>query len=169
MTSEKRAFILGMVTAFSECVAGGCKRLALSPPLMPEEYARIAPEACLLVERHGLIHHHETNPELPEGERSVEGVRARLCQIAAEVLGSPSYLSGFARAGVQEEQALELLALCQGCLGDLDGFLSAPEHAVVYGPMLRETDSCLEVAQKNIANVYHNPVARMDWGESEDD
>ena len=69
MTSEKRAFILGMVTAFSECVAGGCKRLALSPPLMPEEYARIAPEACLLVERHGLIHHHETNPELPEGER----------------------------------------------------------------------------------------------------
>ncbi len=107
--------------------------------------------------------------ELPEGERSVEGVRARLCQIAAEVLGSPSYLSGFARAGVREEQALELLALCQGCLGDLDGFLSAPEHAVVYGPMLRETDSCLEVAQKNIANVYHNPVARMDWGESEDD
>ena len=69
MTSEKRAFILGMVTAFSECVAGGCKRLALSPPLMPEEYAQIAPEACLLVERHGLIHHHETNPELPEGER----------------------------------------------------------------------------------------------------
>ena len=66
---DRRSFILGMVTAFSECVAGGCKRLALSPPLMPEEYARIAPEACLLVERHGLIHHHETNPELPEGER----------------------------------------------------------------------------------------------------
>ena len=32
---DKRSFVLGMITAFSECVAGGCKRLALSPPLTP--------------------------------------------------------------------------------------------------------------------------------------
>ena len=29
---DKRSFILGMITAFCECVAGGCKRMALSPP-----------------------------------------------------------------------------------------------------------------------------------------
>ena len=38
---DKRSFILGMVTAFSECVAGGCKRLALSPPLVHEDYDMI--------------------------------------------------------------------------------------------------------------------------------
>lgn len=29
MGYDKRSFIMGMITAFSECVAGGCKRLAL--------------------------------------------------------------------------------------------------------------------------------------------
>ena len=69
MTSEKRAFILGMMTAFCECVAGGCKRLALSPPLKPAEYAEICEEAGLLFRKHGLLFAHETNPELPEEER----------------------------------------------------------------------------------------------------
>ena len=35
---DKRSFILGMVTAFSECVAGGCKPLAFSPPLNRTDY-----------------------------------------------------------------------------------------------------------------------------------
>ena len=69
MTSEKRAFILGMITAFCECVAGGCKRLALSPPLKPDEYEEICGEAGLLIQKHGLLHAHETNPELPEEDR----------------------------------------------------------------------------------------------------
>ena len=42
---DRRSFILGMVTAFSECVAGGCKRLALSPPLSRDDYRTIAAEA----------------------------------------------------------------------------------------------------------------------------
>ena len=42
---DKRAFILGMITAFSECVAGGCKKLALSPPLSHEDYEMIHEEA----------------------------------------------------------------------------------------------------------------------------
>ena len=42
---DKRSFVLGMVTAFSECVAGGCKRLALSPPLTEAEYAAFGPAA----------------------------------------------------------------------------------------------------------------------------
>lgn len=69
MTVEKRCFILGMITAFSECVAGGCKDLALSPPLTPGEYEQIKEEACALVERHGLAWLRERNPELPEERR----------------------------------------------------------------------------------------------------
>ena len=69
MEDNKRYFILGMVTAFSECVAGGCKRPALSPPLKPEEYGEVCGEACAIIERHGLLHWHERNAELPEAER----------------------------------------------------------------------------------------------------
>ena len=69
MTGEKRAFILGMVTAFCECVAGGCKRMALSPPLTAADYAAVHDEAESIVEKHGLVHLHEPNADLPEGER----------------------------------------------------------------------------------------------------
>lgn len=69
MDDKKRYFILGMITAFSECVAGGCKRLALSPPLKPGEYGEVGEEACAIIEKHGLVHYHELNAELPEGER----------------------------------------------------------------------------------------------------
>ena len=66
---DKRSFILGMITAFSECVAGGCKRLALSPPLTHADYEMIANEACELIEKHGLLHYHEENLDLPEAVR----------------------------------------------------------------------------------------------------
>ena len=66
---DKRSYILGMITAFSECVAGGCKRLALSPPLTKEDYARIADEAYLIIEKHGLLHYHERNLDQPESRR----------------------------------------------------------------------------------------------------
>ena len=66
---DKRSFILGMITAFSECVAGGCKRLALSPPLTRADYEAVADEACELIEKHGLLHYHEENLDLPEAER----------------------------------------------------------------------------------------------------
>ena len=66
---DKRSFILGMVTAFCECVAGGCKRLALSPPLGKGDYERVAEEANAIIEKHGLIHYHERNLDLAEDER----------------------------------------------------------------------------------------------------
>ncbi len=66
---DKRSFILGMITAFSECVAGGCKRLALSPPLTGEDFALVADEAREIIRRHGLISYHEQNADLPENER----------------------------------------------------------------------------------------------------
>ena len=69
MALEKRSFILGMVTAFSECVAAGCKKLALSPPLTKEDYEIVHKEAEEIIEKHGLLHYHEQNMDLPENER----------------------------------------------------------------------------------------------------
>ena len=66
---DRRSFILGMITAFSECVAGGCKRLALSPPLSWEDYRMIAAEAEEIIEKHGLLHYHEENLDRPEAVR----------------------------------------------------------------------------------------------------
>ena len=66
---DRRSFILGMVTAFSECVAGGCKRLALSPPLSRDDYRTIAAEAEEIIEKHGLLHYHEENLDRPEAVR----------------------------------------------------------------------------------------------------
>ena len=66
---DQRSFILGMITAFSECVAGGCKDLALSPPLEDEIYEAVAPEAEEIVRRHGLLSCHERNLDLPAAER----------------------------------------------------------------------------------------------------
>lgn len=66
---DKRSFILGMITAFSECVAGGCKRLALSPPLTPADRTAVGEEARAIIEKHGLLCSHERNPELPKNER----------------------------------------------------------------------------------------------------
>lgn len=66
---DKYSFILGMVTAFSECVAGGCKRLALSPPLTHEDYEMVKEDACAIIEKHGLLHLHEKNEDLPPEER----------------------------------------------------------------------------------------------------
>ena len=58
---DKESFILGMITAFSECVAGGCKRLALSPPLTHTDYEMVKDDACEIIEKHGLVHLHEKN------------------------------------------------------------------------------------------------------------
>ena len=69
MNSDKRCFIMGMIVAFSECVAGGCKRLALSPPLLPGDYGIVGEEACAVIEKHGLLHLHEKNADMPEEMR----------------------------------------------------------------------------------------------------
>ena len=66
---DQKSFILGMVTAFCECVAGGCKRLALSPPLSRDDYWTIAAEAEEIIEKHGLLHYHEENLDRPEAVR----------------------------------------------------------------------------------------------------
>ena len=38
---DRKSFILGMVTAFAECVANECKKVAFSPPFYPEDYETV--------------------------------------------------------------------------------------------------------------------------------
>ncbi|MBR4459238.1 MAG: hypothetical protein IKS31_09805 [Clostridia bacterium] len=66
---DKASFILGMVTAFSECVAAGCKKLALSPPLTHDDYVMIADRAYAVIREHGLLYAHETNEDRSEERR----------------------------------------------------------------------------------------------------
>ena len=66
---DQQSFALGMITAFCECVAGGCKRLALSPPLTHAMYEKICAKACEIIEKHGLLWYHEENLDLPDAER----------------------------------------------------------------------------------------------------
>ena len=69
MEYDQKSFILGMIAAFCECVAGGCKRMALSPPLSGDIFNQVRPEAYQCIEKHNLLHFHEKNEDLPEGER----------------------------------------------------------------------------------------------------
>ena len=69
MAYDKYSYIMGMIVAFCECVAGGCKRLALSPPLTAEDYAMVEAEANRVIEAHGLVPFHERNEDAPEGRR----------------------------------------------------------------------------------------------------
>ena len=66
---DRNSFILGMVAAFCECVAGGAKPLALSPPLTHQDYAQVGQEAMTMAQRHGLVAYHEENLDLPQPER----------------------------------------------------------------------------------------------------
>lgn len=67
---DKASFVYGMVTAFCECVAAGCKPLALSPPLRDADYAAMQAEAYRLVAAHGLLAYHERNADLPPETRA---------------------------------------------------------------------------------------------------
>ena len=95
-------------------------------------------------------------------QRSAEGVRARLCQVASEALSSPTYLGGFARCGVGEEEAKGLLGLTSQCVDDLHDFAAAEEYREVYAPMFAQIDEGLDLAKMTIAATYHNPIASLE-------
>ena len=83
---EKKSFILGMVTAFCECVAAGCKDLALSPPLTASDYHEVHMDAEVLTKKHGLIAYHKKNEDLPSAERFEWIVITRNTETLAEYL-----------------------------------------------------------------------------------
>lgn len=68
-TIDRRSFILGMITAFAECVATECKRAALSPPFYPEDHESVLPEAETIAKEQGIFLWYEENLDIPENVR----------------------------------------------------------------------------------------------------
>ena len=58
---DNRSFQLGMINCFAEMVAAGVKRLAISPPLTPEEYLALREASEAIVEGSGIYSYLETS------------------------------------------------------------------------------------------------------------
>ena len=58
---DLRSFQLGMINCFAEMVAVGVKKLAISPPLTPEEYERIREASETIVRGSGIHSFLETS------------------------------------------------------------------------------------------------------------
>ena len=61
---DRISFIMGMITAFGECLASECKRGALSPPFYPEDRDRVWPAAQRVARQQGLILDYEENRDM---------------------------------------------------------------------------------------------------------
>ena len=76
---DRTSFQLGMINCFAEMVAAGVKRLAISPPLTPEDYEEIRDASDEIVEGSGIRSFLETSllitdlqsPEFTLGKWSV--------------------------------------------------------------------------------------------------
>lgn len=66
---DRKSFILGMVTAFAECVANESKKAALSPPFYPEDYETVVQEIEIIAKDQGISVWFEENLDLPENRR----------------------------------------------------------------------------------------------------
>jgi len=73
---DARSFGLGMIYAFTEAVASGCKPLALSPPLEPTDLPEFLPAAAAIASEYGTAVGSDTdflvtrlfNPAFTEGK-----------------------------------------------------------------------------------------------------
>jgi len=66
---DRRSFMLGMITAFAECVAGEAKRCAFSPPFYPDDYHALLPETERIAKEQGVYLWFEENADIPEEVR----------------------------------------------------------------------------------------------------
>jgi hypothetical protein len=68
-TIDRKSFILGMVTAFAECVANECKKVAFSPPFYPEDYEIVLQGVENIATDQGIFLWYEENLDIPEDVR----------------------------------------------------------------------------------------------------
>ena len=66
---DRRSYILGMITAFAECVSNECKKVALSPPFYPDDYPSVVSEAEMIAKDQGISMWYEENEDIPENKR----------------------------------------------------------------------------------------------------
>jgi hypothetical protein len=66
---DRKSFMLGMITAFAQCVAGEAKKMAFSPPFYTEDYKDLREEAERICQEQGVFLWHEKNADLPAAKR----------------------------------------------------------------------------------------------------
>jgi len=66
---DRISFILGMITAFAECVTNECKKLAFSPPFRPQDYPLLYQEAKKIADEQRVLLWHEENEDIPSSYR----------------------------------------------------------------------------------------------------
>ena len=66
---DRISFILGMMTAFAECIANECKKIAFSPPFYPKDHDSVLPEAKIITREQGIYLWYEENLDIPEEAR----------------------------------------------------------------------------------------------------
>ncbi len=71
MDIHRESFILGMMTAFAECLANESKKAAFSPPFCPEDYPVIRPEAERIAEEQCISLWYEENNDITSSKRIV--------------------------------------------------------------------------------------------------
>lgn len=81
---DRKSFMLGMMTAFGECVAGEAKKCAFSPPFYPEDYDILKTEAERIVDELNICIWLEQNDEIREENRVMWWVMYKFPEILEE-------------------------------------------------------------------------------------
>ena len=81
---DRKSYILGMMTAFAECVTHECKKVALSPPFYPEDYDTVVSEAEQIAKDQGISLWYEENRDIPENKRLNWFVMYKFPEVLAE-------------------------------------------------------------------------------------
>ena len=66
---DRKAFIVGMIAAFAECLAYECKKAAFSPPFLAEDYEAVHDEAEKIAKEQGIYLWYEENVDIPAEKR----------------------------------------------------------------------------------------------------
>ena len=81
---DRKSFMLGMMTAFGECVAGEAKKCAFSPPFYPEDYYVLKIEAERIAAELSIDIWLEENAEIHEDHRVMWWVMYKFPEILDE-------------------------------------------------------------------------------------
>ncbi len=84
---DRKSFILGMVTAFAECVANECKKAALSPPFYPEDYEIVLQGVENIAKDQEISLWYEENLDIPEDVRLIWFVLYKFPEVLEEYQG----------------------------------------------------------------------------------
>jgi hypothetical protein len=84
---DRKSFMLGMMTAFAECLAGESKKCALSAPFYPDDYHLLKTEAERIASEQGVHLWLEENKEVKEEKRLYWWVMYKYSEVVEEYKG----------------------------------------------------------------------------------